>query len=213
MLFKCGVWKSLGLQGDPTRYVLKEISPEWSLEGLMLKLKLQCFSQQMWSSDSLENTLKLGRLSAGGEGDHRGWDGWMASSTRWTWVWVDSGSWWWKGRPGVLWFIGSQRVGHDWATELNWTEPMLGKIEGRRRRKWQSMRWLNGITDWMDMGVGRLWQLVMDREAWSVAVYRIAKSWTWLRDWTELNSTELSLYIWKFKCWFYSMKFWFFFCI
>ena len=62
------------------------------------------------------------RLKAGGEGDDRGWDGWMASLTRWTWVWVDSGSWWWTGRPGVLWFMGSQRVGHDWATELNWIE-------------------------------------------------------------------------------------------
>ena len=58
----------------------------------------------------------------GGEGDDRGWDGWMASPTRWTWVWVNSGSWWWTGRPGVLWFMGSQRVGPDWATELNWTE-------------------------------------------------------------------------------------------
>jgi len=60
------------------------------------------------------------RLRAGGEGDDRGWDGWMASSTRWTWVWVDSRSWWWTGRPGMLQFMGSQRVGHDWATELNW---------------------------------------------------------------------------------------------
>ena len=59
-------------------------------------------------------------LGAGGEGDGQGWDGWMASPTRWTWVWVDSGSWWWTGRPGMLWFMGSQRVGHDWATELNW---------------------------------------------------------------------------------------------
>ena len=59
-------------------------------------------------------------LGAGGEGDNRGWDGWMASPTRWTWVWVNSGSWWWTGRPGVLRFAGSQRVGHDWATELNW---------------------------------------------------------------------------------------------
>ena len=58
-------------------------------------------------------------LGGGGEGDDRGWDGWMASSTRWTWVWVNSGSWWWTGRPGVLWFMGSQRVGHNWATELN----------------------------------------------------------------------------------------------
>ena len=61
------------------------------------------------------------RLRAGGEGDDRGWDGWMASSTRWTWVWVDSGSWWWTGRPGVLRFIGLQKARHDWATELNWT--------------------------------------------------------------------------------------------
>ena len=61
-------------------------------------------------------------LGARGEGDDKGWDGWMASLTQWTWVWVNSGSWWWTGRPGVLWFMGSQRVGHDWATELNWTE-------------------------------------------------------------------------------------------
>ena len=61
------------------------------------------------------------RLRAGGEGDDRGWDGWMASPTQWTWVWVNSGSWWWTGRPGVLWFMGSQRVRHDWVTDLNWT--------------------------------------------------------------------------------------------
>ena len=61
------------------------------------------------------------RLKAGGEGDDRGWDGWMASPTQWTWVWVNSGSWWWTGRPGVLQSMGSQMVGHDWATELNWT--------------------------------------------------------------------------------------------
>ena len=62
----------------------------------------------------------LGGLWAGGEGDDRRWDGWMASPTRWTWVWVNSGSWWWTGRPGVLRFMELQRVGHDWATELNW---------------------------------------------------------------------------------------------
>ena len=60
---------------------------------------------------------------AGGEGDDRGWDGWMASPTQWTLVWVDSGSWWWTGRPGVLWSMGSQRVRHNWVTELNWTRP------------------------------------------------------------------------------------------
>ena len=62
------------------------------------------------------------RLKAGEEGDDRGWDGWMASPTQWTWVWVSSGSWWWTGRPGVLQSMGSQRVRHDWAIELNWTD-------------------------------------------------------------------------------------------
>ena len=62
------------------------------------------------------------RLKAGGEGDDRGWDGWMASPTQWTWVWVSSGSWWWTGRPSVLQPMGSQTVGHSWATEINWTD-------------------------------------------------------------------------------------------
>ena len=64
-------------------------------------------------------------LGAEGEGDDRGWDGWMASPTRWTWFWVNSGSWWWTGRPGVLQFMGLQKVGHDWATELNWYQKKL----------------------------------------------------------------------------------------
>ena len=86
---------------------------------MMLKLKLQYFGHLMQSVDSLEKTVMLGGIGAGGEGDDRGWDGWMASPTWWMWVWVNSGSWWWTGRPGVLRFMGSQRVGHDWATELN----------------------------------------------------------------------------------------------
>ena len=69
------------------------------------------------------------RLGAGGEGDERGWDGWMASLTQWTWVWVNSGSWWWTGRPGVLWFMGLQRVRHDWATELNWLNAYIRNVE------------------------------------------------------------------------------------
>ena len=104
--------------------ILKEISPGISLEGMMLKLNLQYFGHLMRTVDSLEKTLIWEGLGAGGEGDDRGWDGWMASLTRWTWVWVNSGSWWWTGRPGVLRFMGSQRVRHDWATELNWTELM-----------------------------------------------------------------------------------------
>ena len=88
-------------------------------------------TQILWPSDAKELThLKRPwcweRLKAGGKGDDRGWDGWMASPTQWTWVWVNYGSWWWTGRPGVLQSMGSQRVGHNWVTELNWTEHSLG---------------------------------------------------------------------------------------
>ena len=101
--------------------ILKEISPEYSLEGW-------CWS---WNSNTLatwcEELTRLKRswcwerLRAG-EGDNRRWDGWMASPTRWVWVWVNSRNWWWTGRPGMLWFMGSQRIGHDWATKLSWTD-------------------------------------------------------------------------------------------
>ena len=101
--------------------ILREISPEYSLEGLMLTLKLQSFGHLMRRTDYLEKPWCWERLKAGGEGDDRGWDGWMASLTQWTWVWVDSGSWWWTGRPGMLQSMGLQRVGHDWVTELNWS--------------------------------------------------------------------------------------------
>ena len=97
--------------------ILKEISPGCSLVGLMLKLKLQYFGHLMQRTDSFEKTLMLWKIRAGVERDDRGWDGWMASPTQQTWVWMDSGSWWWTGRPGVLQFMGSQGVGHDWMTE------------------------------------------------------------------------------------------------
>ena len=101
--------------------ILKEISPGISLEGMMLKLKLQSFGHFMRRVDSLEKLWCWEGLRAGGKGDDRGWDGWMAWPTRWTWVWVNSRRWWWTGRPGVLQFMGSQRVGHDWVTKLNWS--------------------------------------------------------------------------------------------
>ena len=85
-------------------------------------------------------------LGAGGEGDNRGWDGWMASLTRSTWVWVNSGSWWWTGRPGVLQFMGSQRVGHDWATELNWTEWLFNFLKDKNCEFlffWRFLIWNN----------------------------------------------------------------------
>ena len=107
--------------------ILKEISPGCSLEGLMLRLKLQCFGHLMWRTDSLEKTLMLGKI----EGRRRrGWQRmrWLDSITaQWTWVWVNSGSWWWTGRPGVLQSMGLQRVEHKWATELNWTEQTIRK--------------------------------------------------------------------------------------
>ena len=86
--------------------VLKEISPEYSLKGLMPKLKLQYFGHLMQRTDSFEKTWCWERLKVGGEGDDRGWDGWMASLTQWTWVWINSWSWWWTGGPGVLQSMG-----------------------------------------------------------------------------------------------------------
>ena len=89
-----------------------------SLEGLMLKVKLEFFGHLMQRTDSFEKTLKLGKIEGGRRGDDRGWDGWMASLTQWTWVWVSSRGWWWTGKPGVLQSTRSQRFGHDWVTEL-----------------------------------------------------------------------------------------------
>ena len=96
--------------------ILKEISPECSLERLMLKLKLQYFGHLMQRSDSLEKTWCWEKLKAGGEGDHRGWDSWMASLTRWTWVWVNSESWWWAWRAVI------HGVSKSWTRLSNWTE-------------------------------------------------------------------------------------------
>ena len=111
--------------GRSNQSILKEIS------HLGVHWKDWCWS---WSSNTLatwcEELTHLKRpwcwkrLRAGGEGDDR-WDGWMTSLNQWTWVWVNSRSWWWTGRPGVLWSMGLQRVGHDWVTELNWTFPFL----------------------------------------------------------------------------------------
>ena len=124
--FELWCWRRLlripGLQGDQT-------SQSWRKSVLNIHWKDWCWS---WNSNTLATSWEelthwkrrwcWEGLGAGGEGDDRGWYGWMASLTRWTWVWVNPGSWWWTGRPGVLRFMGSQRVGQNWATELNWTE-------------------------------------------------------------------------------------------
>ena len=125
--FELGCWRRLlrvpWTARRPNQSILKEISPECSLEGLMLKPKPQYFDHLMWRTDSLEKTLMLGKMKAGGEGDNRGWDGWMASPTWRTWVWVGSG----VGKPGVLQSMGSQRIRHDWVTELNWNAEILSR--------------------------------------------------------------------------------------
>ena len=122
--FEPRCWRRLlrvpGLEGDPT-------SPSQRKSVLNIHWKDWCWS---WSSNTLATWCRelthlkrpwcWERLKAGGEGDDKGWDSWMASPTQRTWVWVNSGSWWWTGKPGVLQFMGLQRVGHDWATELNW---------------------------------------------------------------------------------------------
>ena len=115
-------WHSLFTARRSNQSILKEISPEYSLEGLMLKLKPHYFGHLMQRAESFAKTLLLGKI----EGRRRrgrwegGWEDWMASPTWWTWVWVGSGSWWWTRRPGILQYMGSQRVRHDWATDLNY---------------------------------------------------------------------------------------------
>ena len=118
--------------------ILKEISPGCSLERPMLKLKLQYFGTWCQELTHWKRPWCWDWLGAGGEGDDRGWDGLMASPTPRTWVWVNSGSWWWTGRPGVLRFMGSQQVRQDWATELNL--PELNEFYS-----WLWLEWCNKI--------------------------------------------------------------------
>ena len=138
MLLNCGVgedsWESLGLQGDPTSPSYRKSVPnihwkDWCWSGNSNTLATWCKELT-----HLKRPWCWERSKAGGEREDRGWDGWMVSLTQWTWVWVNSGSWWRTGKPGVLQFTRSQRVGHNWMTELNWTEP---KRKSRRERIWR----------------------------------------------------------------------------
>ena len=129
--FELWCWRRLlrvpWISGRANKSILKEVSPGYSWEGLMLKLKLQYFGHLIWRTDSLEKTLMLGKIEGRrrrGQQRMRWLDGMTFTScpsmTRWTWLWISSGSWWWTGNPGMLQSTGSQRVGHNWATELNW---------------------------------------------------------------------------------------------
>ena len=130
----------------PNQSLLKDISPEYSSEGLMLKLKLQSFGHLMRRTDALKRHWCWERLKAGREGDDRGWDGWMASPTQWTWVWVNSRSWQWTGRPGVLQSMGRKEL--DMTEQLNWTD---GNVHWRNTWKgacgtWHS--WVKKLNSW-----------------------------------------------------------------
>ena len=129
MLLNCGVGEdfseSLGLQGDQIsqssrKWVLNIHWKDWCLSWNSNILATWCEEPTHW-----KRPWWWERLKAGGEGDDRGQDGWMTSPTWWTWVWTSSRSWWWTGKPGVLWFMGSQRIRHNWAAELSWTELLL----------------------------------------------------------------------------------------
>ena len=146
--------------------ILKEISPEYSLEGQMLELKLNTLATWCKELTHLKRPWCWERLKSGGEGDDRGWNGWMASLTEWTWVWVNSGSWWWTGKPVVLQSMWLQEVGHDWVTELYSTHL------GRSQAMLQSTQF---------MCVGRNWWRVGDLPYWQwerrkTVIRRILKS-------------------------------------
>ena len=141
------------------------------------------------------------RLKAGGEPDDRGWDGWMASLTQWTWVWVNSGSWWWTGRPGMLQSMGLQRVGHNWATEMNWTGlNWTVSYNGGERVRWlsglflrvcvcaQSLQSCPTLCDPMDhspQGCSVQGILQARKLKWIVMLSSRGSSWS--RDWTCIS--------------------------
>ena len=114
------------------------MNPEYSLAGLMPKLKLQCFGHLIQRTDFLEKTLMPGKIEGRRRRDNRGWDGWMASPNWWTWVWASFWSWWWTGKHGMLQSMGSQRVRHYWVTELNWTECATKTLESALQKLWRS---------------------------------------------------------------------------
>ena len=124
MLLNCGVGedscKFFGQQGDPTNPSQRKSALNIHWKDWCWSWNSQYFGHFMGRTDSFEKPWCWERLKAGGEGDNRGWNGWMTPPTQWTWVWVSSGSWWYIGKPGVLQSMGLQTDGHDWAIEMNW---------------------------------------------------------------------------------------------
>ena len=192
------------------------VSQDASIEGMLKSIKLRklfkktiqnfCFFATVhgkdwcwsWNSSTLatwcEELTHLKRswcwerLRAGGEGDDREWDGWMASPTWWTWVWVDSGSWWWTGRPGMLWFMGLQKVGHDWVTELNWAELILSvflgveQLNSRRKelKRLSNCGWK--VSHECSEGAALLWNVTW--QGWSYTLLQKVTSWSAVTWWS-----------------------------
>ena len=190
-------------RGSQGRTSQREISPGYSLEGLMLNWNSNTLAIWCEELTHVKRPWCWERLKAGGEGDDRGRDGWMASPTQWTWVWVDSGGCWWTGRPGVLQSMGLQRVGHDWATELNWTQ----RPNSETAFQWKNFKTLLGGLDGKESasnagdrgpipGWGRspgeetathsgflAWRIPRTEEPGGLQfTLRVAKSWTRLSD-------------------------------
>ena len=153
--FELWCWRRLLRAPWPARrsnQSILKISPGCSLKGLMLKMNSNTLATSCEELTHWKRPWCWEGLGAGGEGDNRGWDAWISSLTRWTWVWVNAGIWWWTGRPGVLRFMGSQRLGHDWETELHWTEePSSLKQRGTKHRKLNTMKRWEIFRRWRNM--------------------------------------------------------------
>ena len=155
--------------------ILEEISPECSLEGLMLKLKLQYFGRLMWELTHLNRPWCWERLRAGGEGDDRGWDGWMASPIRWTWVWVNSGSWWWIGRPDTVSTV-SPSISHTVLNNLKNTDS--GLQENISRKDVIIAHWCSRIKVFMNIiaNFSGTWDSLTNKQAKIIRLLAIAAS-------------------------------------